>query len=198
MNTWIGAASALVRGLLRGRIALPSRLKGHARHLAGVERPLSSIVPGFDGVCNRLMSIKDPSPLDTLSPAERSERMGRVRGKNTKPELVVRSLVHGLGFRYRLHGSQLPGRPDLVFTKRRKVIFVHGCFWHRHEGCPKTRLPKTRLDFWVPKLNGNRLRDEENQRRLLEAGWEYLIIWECEVRSREALTARVLEFLGQP
>ena len=97
--------------------------------------------------------------MDTLSHAERSERMGRVRSKNTKPELVVRRLIHSLGYRYRLHRTDLLGCPDLVFPCRKKLIFIHGCFWHRHDGCPNTRLPKSRLDFWQTKFEVNRDRD---------------------------------------
>ena len=105
--------------------------------------------------------------MDTLSKAQRSERMSRVRGKDTKPELLVRRLVHGMGYRYRLHRRDLPGTPDLVFPGRRKVIFVHGCFWHRHPdpACKLARLPKSRTDFWLPKLEGNRARDIENAAR---------------------------------
>src|SRR5450755_2355664 len=105
--------------------------------------------------------------MDTLTPSERSERMSRVRAKDTKPELVVRRLTHRLGFRYRLHVGTLPGKPDLVFPKRRLAIFVHGCFWHRHSAaCLLTRMPKSRLDFWIPKLEQNRKRDLLNQRKL--------------------------------
>jgi DNA mismatch endonuclease (patch repair protein) len=138
------------------------------------------------------------SPLDTLSQEERSERMSRVRGKNTKPELVVRGLVRAMGYGYRLHVRDLPGCPDLVFLGRKKVIFVHGCFWHRHEGCPMCRLPKTRLDFWVPKLEGNRQRDLENQVRLREQGWDTLIIWECQLRNKLTLAVRIKVFLEGP
>ncbi len=134
--------------------------------------------------------------MDTLSPDERSERMSRVRGKDTKPEMVVRRLVHGLGYRYRLHGRSLPGNPDLVFGKRRKVIFVHGCYWHRHAGCPLCRLPKSKLEFWQPKLEGNKQRDERNQERLRELGWDFLIVWECELKNRDELTNRIRSFLG--
>lgn len=133
--------------------------------------------------------------LDSLSPAERSERMSRIKGKNTKPELVVRSLIHRMGYRYRLHGKGLPGRPDLVFASKRKVIFVHGCFWHRHEGCHLARLPKSRLDFWQPKLEANAERDKEVERRLAELGWKVLIIWECEVKEEAVLVSRVRAFL---
>lgn len=108
--------------------------------------------------------------------------------------MAVRRLVHAMGFRYRLHG-QLPGRPDMVFSGRRKVIFVHGCFWHRHAGCPKCRLPKSRVDFWVAKLEGNRRRDKLNQRRLRRAGWAVLIVWECELNDMDRLEKRIKGFL---
>lgn len=134
--------------------------------------------------------------MDTLTPEQRSERMSRVRNKDTKPEMRVRRLVHALGYRYRLHGGRLPGRPDLVFKSRRKVIFVHGCFWHRHEGCTLCRMPKSRLRFWKPKLNANRERDLANQDRLTELRWDYLIVWECELRDMDALASRVSSFLG--
>ncbi|HGG60223.1 MAG TPA: DNA mismatch endonuclease Vsr [Gammaproteobacteria bacterium] len=134
--------------------------------------------------------------VDTLTRLERSERMSRVRGKDTKPEMIVRRLVHSMGYRYRLHDAKLPGKPDLVFAGKRKVIFVHGCFWHRHgDCCPLTRLPKSRLDFWKPKLEGNRRRDERNQRHLRELGWDYLIIWECEIRNQSGLRERITRFL---
>ncbi|ACR27354.1 DNA mismatch endonuclease Vsr [Burkholderia glumae BGR1] len=121
--------------------------------------------------------------------------MSRIKGSNTKPELIVRSLIHRIGYRYRLHGKGLPGRPDLVFSKRRKVIFVHGCFWHRHDGCHLARLPKSRLDFWRPKLEANAERDKEVERRLSELGWKVLTIWECEVKDEVVLTLRVRAFL---
>lgn len=131
--------------------------------------------------------------MDPLTPAQRSERMGRVKNKDTKLEMVVRRLVHGMGYRYRLHSKTLPGHPDLVFPGRRKVIFVHGCFWHRHEGCGRT--PKSRLDFWVPKLEANKARDTANQARLRELGWSFFIAWECEMRDRAALAGRLRAFL---
>jgi DNA mismatch endonuclease, patch repair protein len=124
--------------------------------------------------------------------------MARVRGKDTSPELVVRKLIHSLGFRYRLHVGNLPGRPDLVFRKRRKVIFVHGCFWHRHDktGCKLARLPKTRLGFWVPKLEANASRDRANQLKLERGGWRSLVIWECELKDKCALEIRIKAFLA--
>ncbi|MGP4674803.1 very short patch repair endonuclease [Agrobacterium pusense] len=134
---------------------------------------------------------------DTLTIAARSERMSRVKGKNTKPEITVRKLIHGLGFRYRLHGRDIPGKPDIVFSKRRKVVFVHGCFWHRHtdSSCSLARLPKSRLDFWLPKLERNAQRDGENLEKLAQAGWRSLVIWECELRDKDALKSKVMGFL---
>lgn len=138
------------------------------------------------------------SSLDTLTVRERSERMSRVRSKDTTPELRVRRLVHGLGYRYRLHAKDLPGRPDLVFRRRRKVIFVHGCFWHRHEGCPRNRIPKSpeRREFWREKLDGNAQRDRRNEASLLRLGWKFLVIWECETSDLEGLANKVRGFLG--
>jgi len=134
--------------------------------------------------------------IDTLTQEERSERMARVRGKNTKPELVVRRLVHSLGYRYRLHCKGLPGKPDLVFGPRKKVIFVHGCFWHRHEGCSLARLPKSRLDFWLSKFESNVARDKRNQQDLEKMGWRYLVIWECQIRNCTMLEKWIKEFLS--
>ncbi len=121
--------------------------------------------------------------------------MGLVKNKDTKPELVVRRLTHSMGYRYRLHSRELPGHPDLVFARRRKVIFVHGCYWHRHGNCPLTRLPKSRLDFWAPKLEQNKERDACNQRKLREMGWRFLIIWECELGGLEDLRHSIRCFL---
>lgn len=133
--------------------------------------------------------------MDTLSPQARSERMARVRGKDTKPELVVRHLVHGMGYRYRLHRRDLPGTPDLVFPGRGKVIFVHGCFWHQHRECGLARLPKSRHDFWVPKFAANVERDARHARELMTLGWRVLTVWECELRDRARLTKRIRRFL---
>ncbi len=121
--------------------------------------------------------------------------MGLVKNKDTKPELLVRRLTHAMGYRYRLHSRELPGHPDLVFTRRRKVIFVHGCYWHRHGNCPLTRLPKSRLAFWAPKLEQNKERDTRNQRNLREMGWRFLIIWECELGDLEELRHSIRCFL---
>ena len=140
------------------------------------------------------------SVMDTLTRAERSERMARVKGKDTGPEIVVRRVAYGLGYRYRLHGRGLPGKPDLVFKKRRKLIFVHGCFWHRHaaKSCKLARLPKSRLDFWRQKLELNRLRDVKNLRALRKAGWRVLVIWECELIDLRRVRRRLRSFLERP
>ena len=131
---------------------------------------------------------------DTLSKGARSERMSRVRAKDTKPEMFVRRLVYSLGFRYRLHRRDLPGKPDLVFPSRHAVIFVHGCFWHRHAKCG--RLPKSRLDYWLPKLNRNKARDRQHLKALTRDGWRVLVIWECELHSK-TLALRITRFLNQ-
>jgi len=121
--------------------------------------------------------------------------MSRIRDRDTRPELAVRRLVYGMGYRYRLHRKDLPGRPDLAFISRRKALFVHGCFWHRHLGCALGRLPKSRLEFWIPKLERNQLRDLENQERLQQMGWKCLVVWECEIKDEAALKMKVVEFL---
>lgn len=134
-------------------------------------------------------------PTDTLSKEQRSKRMSLVKSKDTKPELFVRKLVHGLGYRYRLHHKKLPGKPDLVFKSKQKVIFVHGCFWHLHD-CGTYRLPKSRTGFWMPKLEGNAARDEANKLKLLEQGYKVLEIWECELKDVERLKTKIINFLG--
>jgi DNA mismatch endonuclease (patch repair protein) len=135
--------------------------------------------------------------MDTLTSSERSARMARVRGKDSKPEMLVRRMVHAMGFRYRLHDRGLPGSPDLVFPRLRKVIFVHGCFWHRHEDihCKLARWPKSRLDFWRPKLQGNRERDLRRQAELEKLGWRIFVVWECQMRDREQLENSLRDFL---
>lgn len=125
--------------------------------------------------------------------------MALVRGRDSTVELAVRRLVHRMGFRYRLHDRRLPGSPDLVFPARRKVIFVHGCFWHRHPdpACKLARMPKSRLDFWRPKLEGNRERDLRHQRLLRELGWNFLVVWECEIGHGEQLENGLRAFLAE-
>jgi DNA mismatch endonuclease (patch repair protein) len=134
--------------------------------------------------------------MDTVSAIRRSEIMSRVRGKDTQPELLVRRLVHGMGYRYRLHVRALPGCPDLVFVARKKVVLVHGCFWHRHAGCALARLPKSRQAFWIPKLEANHARDERNARELGALGWDMLTVWECELPNITRLKQRIRRFLN--
>lgn len=123
--------------------------------------------------------------------------MSRIRGRDTKPELVVRRLLHAMGYRYRLQAKELPGNPDIVFRSRRKAIFVHGCFWHRHPDpdCALARMPKSRLDFWAPKLEANRARDLANVERLEAMGWKVALVWECELRDSERLGNRLRQFI---
>jgi DNA mismatch endonuclease (patch repair protein) len=132
--------------------------------------------------------------IDSVSPERRSEIMSLVRARDTGPEMKVRRLVHRMGFRYRLHVGALPGHPDLAFPSRRKVIFVHGCFWHAHRGCKLARIPKSRVEFWENKIAGNRERDRRNRRRLAKMGWRLLVIWECETGKID-LAARIKAFL---
>ncbi len=120
--------------------------------------------------------------VDVISPAVRSALMSRIKGKNTKPEMIVRKGLWARGFRFGLHGKRLPGRPDLVLPKWNAVVFVHGCFWHRHEDCPNFRLPKTRSEFWDHKLGRNQLRDRASIHSLRSAGWRVALVWECSLR----------------
>lgn len=135
---------------------------------------------------------------DTLTTAQRSDRMSRIKGKGTKTELTIRRLIHRLGYRYRLHKKDLPGQPDMVFARHKAVIFIHGCFWHRHPDpkCPLARLPKSRLTFWQHKLDSNRTRDIRVEEELKTRGWRVLVIWECQLRERSQLETIIREFLG--
>ena len=125
----------------------------------------------------------------------RSELMAAVRSKNTKPELIVRRLVHSMGYRYRLHRADLPGKPDLVLSSKRKIIFVHGCFWHQH-GCRFSHVPKSNAAYWAPKLERNRARDIEHLVNLRALGWKCLVLWECELGKPERLRSRLEKFLA--
>ncbi|WP_133832485.1 very short patch repair endonuclease [Arthrobacter sp. AG258] len=143
-------------------------------------------------------SAAEPT-ADKLSPERRSWNMSRIRGKDTKPELLVRRLLHAKGYRYRLHGTsagtKLPGNPDLVFAGRHKVIFVHGCFWHFHTCRVGQHAPKANADFWKAKRTRTRERDADQLRQLESAGWKVLTVWECELKDRSALETHLLEFL---
>ena len=134
--------------------------------------------------------------VDTVSPQRRSEIMSKIRSKGMKPEMTVRRKLHSMGYRYRVHGD-LPGKPDLVFPARRKIIFVHGCFWHQHPdpACGIVRHPKSNREYWLPKLERNVARDAQNCVRLRNLGWEILVVWECEVRGGSGFLARVTDYL---
>jgi DNA mismatch endonuclease (patch repair protein) len=123
--------------------------------------------------------------------------MRRIKSKNTKPERQVRSILHKSGFRYRLHRADLPGCPDIVFPKKAKVIFVHGCFWHMHTRCPAGRLPRSRVEYWEPKLLRNKARDAAARAKLRRMGWSVLVIWECELDSPSSLNRKLKTFLGK-
>ena len=133
--------------------------------------------------------------VDTLTVNERSAQMRLIRSNDTSPEMAVRKIVFRMGYRYRLHLKKLPGRPDIVLTRLKKVIFVHGCFWHRHKNCRLARLPKSKLGYWVPKLQKNAARDGRNQRALRKLGWGVMVVWECKVAPPERLARRVNRFL---
>ena len=122
--------------------------------------------------------------------------MSRIRGRDTGPELSVRSLLHRMGFRFRVHRRDLPGTPDIVLPKYRTVVFVHGCFWHRHAGCKYAYTPKSRVDFWLRKFEENVARDRKARRQLKAVGWQVIVVWECQTRDHEKLRERLLRFLG--
>lgn len=132
---------------------------------------------------------------DTVPPDVRSRIMAKVKSKGMKPEMQVRKLLHGLGYRYRLHRANLPGRPDLVFPSRRKIVFVNGCFWHRHDGCSRVRIPATNRDYWLSKLESNYTRDVRNVNLLEEQGWSVMTVWECQLQDIQATTDRLVSFL---
>jgi DNA mismatch endonuclease (patch repair protein) len=133
--------------------------------------------------------------MDRLTSAQRSHVMRRVKSKNTTPELIVRRLLHSCGYRFRLHLAGIPGTPDLVFASRKKIVLVHGCFWHSHKGCPHFRRPKSNLSFWAPKLKRNIARDIRVIRALKKLGWKTKIVWECETTDSDRLGKKLKKFL---
>lgn len=135
--------------------------------------------------------------MDRITPQQRSENMRRIKSGDMKPEVAVRRLLHGLGYRFRLHRYDLPGRPDIVFGSKRKIVFVHGCFWHSHSksNCPRTRVPKSNLGYWLPKLARTQQRDKRNISELRKLGWRAIVIWECEVPNVSKLKRRLQQFL---
>jgi DNA mismatch endonuclease, patch repair protein len=134
--------------------------------------------------------------LDNLTPERRSANMSRIRSADTLPEMVVRRLVHSMGYRFRLHVPALPGKPDIVLPRLKKIVEVRGCFWHQHPGCIDSHVPKSRLDYWKPKLARNQQRDQQNRRRLHDLGWRMLVIWECETKLAQKLAKRIARFLA--
>jgi len=134
--------------------------------------------------------------LDVHSPQQRSFNMSRIQGKDTKPEMLLRKWLWSRGYRYRLHRKDIPGKPDIIFPGRKKVIFVHGCFWHKH-ACKYFKWPKTNFEFWEKKIKGNVSRDNRNYQLLTENNWQYLVVWECETKSRapEKLFDKIEKFL---
>jgi DNA mismatch endonuclease, patch repair protein len=136
--------------------------------------------------------------MDRLSQGQRSALMSRIGPRDTAPEMRVRRLLYGLGYRYRLHVRSLPGTPDLVFPSKHRVLFVHGCYWHRHMGCRRAFLPKSRVEFWDRKFAATRARDARVQHQLEADGWRVMVVWECETTTMEELSGRLVEFLGPP
>lgn len=128
---------------------------------------------------------------DHLTKEKRSWNMSRIRSKDTKPEIIVRSLLHHLGYRFRLHSKKLPGKPDIVLTKYKTVIFVHGCFWHRHEGCSRATMPKSNKGYWTAKFERNVQRFKDVSEQIKSLGWKVIVIWECEVKDADVLTERL-------
>jgi DNA mismatch endonuclease, patch repair protein len=136
------------------------------------------------------------SVVDTFPPEKRSDIMRRVHSTDTVPEKRVRSLLHKLGFRFRLHRADITGKPDIVLIKHHTVIFVHGCFWHRHQGCPNASLPVTRQEYWVPKFRRTIERDRKNQEYLRQQGWKVIVVWECETKYLAKLAMELLKLIG--
>ncbi|WP_083867613.1 very short patch repair endonuclease [Pseudaminobacter salicylatoxidans] len=134
--------------------------------------------------------------VDSLRSEQRSAVMSRIRRADTKPELTVRSLLHAMGYRFRVQMKGVPGRPDIAFPRRRKIVQVHGCFWHAHEGCSTFRMPKSRTDFWEAKFARNKKRDVRLEKAARAAGWDVLTLWECELHDEPLLIDKLVDFLG--
>ncbi len=128
---------------------------------------------------------------DVFTKAKRSEVMGRIKGRDTYPERAVRSMIHRMGYRFRLHRTGLPGKPDIVLPRYKVVILVHGCFWHRHQGCRFSYIPKSRKNFWLQKFDSNVTRDHDVEAELSTLGWKVIIVWECELQRAETLASRL-------
>lgn len=148
----------------------------------------------FDSTAS--IRLRNTKAVDHIDREARSRLMANVKGKNTKPEMAVRSYLHARGLRYRLHDKSLPGKPDLVFKSRRTVVFVHGCFWHGHPGCKKATIPKTRSDFWRSKIETNSTRDKRHIDHIRSKGWQVLIIWQCEIDEKRL--AQLFQRITEP
>lgn len=133
---------------------------------------------------------------DVFSKAQRSRVMAQIKGKDTKPEKLVRSLLHRMGYRFRLHDASLPGKPDIVLARHRKVILVNGCFWHGHKGCRKGSVPETNTDFWLNKISSTKKRDKSVRAKLKQEGWKILTIWECELRDIDRTLSKLDTFMN--
>jgi DNA mismatch endonuclease (patch repair protein) len=170
---------------------------GFRLEMAGLHRCTSMRATGL-AFWYPVIAVANPTGrrliTDRVSPEQRSRNMARIRSKDTRPEMIVRRLVHAMGYRYRLHVRTLPGCPDLVFPRLRKIIQVYGCYWHPHSSCRFSHRPLSRLDYWVPKLDRNRERDEENLRRLREQGWTVLVIRECTITDAQKLASALRVF----
>lgn len=136
---------------------------------------------------------------DIFTKQKRSEIMSNISGKNTKPEIIIRKLAHSLGYRFRLHKKNLPGKPDIVFPKYKKVIFVNGCFWHGHKNCKRSKLPTTNKKFWKEKIENNKKKDAADYRKLRKLGWDYLVIWQCRIKTSnyKSLKSKIDSFLSR-
>lgn len=180
--------------LFHGAVRRPISIRVQLRPTACV----SLAAEKFDTISlEQLQRFLFRSQMDIVAPAKRSEMMSRIKGRDTGPELRVRRCAHALGFRFRLHSKHLPGRPDLVFPRLKTVIFVHGCFWHRHKGCPHTSTPKTRVGFWQEKFQANIDRDIRVAASLRLLGWRVLTIWECQSKDTAKLMRRLHRMLAE-
>lgn len=133
---------------------------------------------------------------DVFSPKTRSTIMSRIKGRDTNPERIVRSIIHRMGYRFRLHAKELPGKPDIVLPKHKKLVFVNGCFWHGHKGCKRAKIPATNTTFWLKKINSNIARDKKKLKELKKLGWKPLVVWQCQLRDKQELTMSIRNFLS--
>ena len=134
---------------------------------------------------------------DNLTAEQRRKNMSAIKSRHTKPEIIVRSMLHRLGFRFRLHNKKLPGKPDIILPKYKTVIFVHGCFWHQHKGCKRSTIPKSNTDYWIPKLTGNVKRDVQHKADLKKSGWNVAVVWECETKDADNLAKKLKKIFAK-